>query len=402
MNAKNKDIRILIMCLSDPSTDPRPLRSIKVCRSEGYAVSVLGLRPKSNLEVQSYFYVDKPLITMRAKVYRNLLALTAAIPPFNNLQFFLDIDNIRFGLKGVIDNLTEESFDLLIVEDLQLLPLANKIKKSGKILFDAREYYPRQIEGSIKFNLLEKPRRISLCRHYLPLCDAIVTVSEGLRNEYQREFGIEVELLRSVPEYLDISTSPTKSEKIRLVHHGLASKNRGLHKMIDIFQLLDRRFYLDLVLVGNDSYKGELIKRAAAYKSRINFLDPVPYEEIIPFLSYYDVGFFYCEPKTFNLKHCLPNKFFEFIQARLMLAIGPSPDMAELINKYKCGIVADEFSVESMANALNSLTKIDIDKAKQHSNIAAKELCFEKESLKLIEIINDLTQTSTSAKVRRT
>ena len=88
------------------------------------------------------------------------------------------------------------------------------------------------------------------------------------------------------------------------------------------------------------------------------------------------------------MKHCLPNKFFDFIQARLPVAIGPSPEMRGLIKKYDCGFVAKEFTVESMAKTLNNLSISEIDIIKKNSEGVAKEFCWEKESLKLNSIFN--------------
>jgi hypothetical protein len=116
----------------------------------------------------------------------------------------------------------------------------------------------------------------------------------------------------------------------------------------------------------------------------------VPIEEIIPTIGQYDVGFFYYEPTGFNIAHCLPNKLFEYIQARLMIAIGPSPDMAELVKEYGCGVIAGEFSVHAMAKSLNLLSAEDIDKYKNNSDRAAKELCFEKEKNKMSTILKKM------------
>jgi hypothetical protein len=148
-----------------------------------------------------------------------------------------------------------------------------------------------------------------------------------------------------------------------------------------------------LVLVGNPPYQKELRRKGASSK-RISFPEPIPFEEIIPAIGQYDIGFFYCEPITFNLENCLPNKFFEYIQARLMIAIGPSLDMAKLVKQYECGVVAEEFSLQSMAKTLNALSASDIDRAKHQSHKAAKELCFEKEQEKLVALLNRLLEES--------
>ena len=93
------------------------------------------------------------------------------------------------------------------------------MKGNASIIFDAREYYPRQKEDSLIFRLFEKPERIRLCKAYLHLCDRVLTVSPGLAEEYKREFNITTELIRSVPMYFDCKPAKVKTKKIRMVHH---------------------------------------------------------------------------------------------------------------------------------------------------------------------------------------
>ena len=332
------------MCLADPSGNPRPRRAAELCASLGFDVSVMGYPPRKPLPVRYYFALSSPSPYLFHKVARRLWGMAGALLPFEQGRIFCE--KKRFGLTEANNTLAGESFDLLIVEDPQLLALAFKIKGKGKILFDAREYYPRQNEGELWFDLFEKRRRIQLCRDYLTRCDAVVTVSEGLRREYQKEFGISAEVYRSTSSYVDFPVHPTKPHNIRMVYHGIANRNRRLENLIKVVSLLDERFSLDLILTGNPRYQQELRCKAASMK-RVSFPAPVAFEEIIPTIGKYDIGFFYCEPATFNLGNCLPNKFFEFLQARLMIAIGPSPDMAELVNKYGCCVVSEKFSVQS-------------------------------------------------------
>lgn len=378
-------MKVLVMCLADPSGDPRPLRATELCVSLGFDVSVMGYPARKPLSVCTCFSLPSPSPRLFRKVARRLWGMAGALLPFEQGRIFCE--KKRFGLTEAKTKLCGQSFDLLIVEDPQLLPFAFEIKRKGKILFDAREYYPRQNEGELWFDLFERRRRTQLCRDYLTRCDAVVTVSEGLRREFLNEFGVDAKVYRSTPSYVDFPFHPTDPDNIRMIYHGAANRNRRLENLIDIFSCLDERFSLDLILTRNPGYQQELRQKAAPMK-RVAFPEPVPFEEIIPTIGKYDIGFFYCEPTGFNVKHCLPNKLFEFIQARLMIAIGPSPDMTELVKEYGCGVVSKEFSIQSMARTLNSLSVEDIDRHKQRSDRAARELCFEKESEKMAALLD--------------
>lgn len=379
--------RVLVMCLDDPSTNPRPLRAIELCRSQGYSVSAMGYPPCKELDVDDFFPLPVPSLSLAGKIRRKLYSLAGALSPFEALKLFWE--GLRYETSTAGALLQGKAFDATIVEDLFLLPLAQSLGNCGKVLFDAREYYPRQNEGELWFDLFDGPRRKQLCSRYMTRCDAVVTVSEGLRREYLKKFGVATELYRSTPPYFDLPVRRTGPKRIRMVYHGAANRNRRLENLIKVASLLDDRFSLDLVLAGNPRYRQELMRKATGM-ARIGFPEPISFDKVVPAIAEYDIGFFYYEPTGFNIAHCLPNKFFEYIQARLMIAIGPSPDMAELVNQYGCGVVAEEFSIQSMAKALNSLTAEDIDGRKRNSDRAARELCFEKESEKMIAILDRL------------
>lgn len=319
--------KILIMCLGDIRFYARFRRMSQLLMEyDSFDLSLAAFI--GDMDGVEFFKIKRIKNTFFFKLYRRILGLAISISPFESLRILLE--SCRFGLLGLKDQLGASSFDLIIIENLELLPLAFKIKKDARILFDAREYYPKQNEESFWFNFVEKPRRIQLCRNYMARSDVVVTVSEGLREAFKEEFGISSVLYRSTPSYVDMPVRLTDKDHIKMVYHGAANRNRQLENLIEILGLLDSRFSLDFFLVGSPGYQSEL-KKLASNDSRIRFMKPVIFDAIIPTISKYDIGFFYYESDGFNVMHCLPNKFFEYIQARVMVAIGPSPDMAQLV-----------------------------------------------------------------------
>lgn len=290
-------------------------------------------------------------------------------------------------INGV--SLPDGPYDLVIVEDIGLLPAAFRAAAGSPVLFDAREYYPRQDDTNLWFKFLDRSHRVLLCRSYMTQCAAVVTVSPGIAAEYKREFGVDAQLVRSVPAYVEAQLTPANPHSIRMVHHGVANDNRKLEQMIEVMSLLDKRFSLDFYLTGNPEYISAL-QLAAEGDVRIRFRDAIPFEQIVSTLNGYDIGIFFVPPTTFNLKYCLPNKLFEFIQARLAVAISPTPDMADLVREYGCGLVAADFEPASMATALNALTPEAVTAYKRASDKAARELCFEVEGRKLAVLIERL------------
>lgn len=158
--------------------------------------------------------------------------------------------------------------------------------------------------------------------------------------------------------------------------------------MVDMMDLLDDRFTLDLMLVPHEPKYLDMLRRRAGRNHRIRFVDPVPFDMIVKKLNEYDIGIYILPFSNFNNRYALPNKFFEFVQARLGIAIGPSPEMMRLVQEHELGLVAKDFAPESMAEVLGKLTPDQIARFKSNADRAAKLLSAESagaEWLRLIE-----------------
>lgn len=376
------------MCLADPSGNPRPRRVIELLGANGYDVDVSSYPIKDDLKFNRWFSIPSPprhgvryrLVRLRGQMIKTLRVL------FSGHEVRDWLNDLLYRSLPLVGSLRQRDYHLLVVEDLFLLPVAFKIKKKARVIFDAREYYPRQNEESRLWRMVEAPERARLCRKYLPLCDQILTVSTGLAKEYKREFDVDATVVMSVPRYADIRPRKTYYGKVRMVHHGGTNPNRQLEKMIDIVRKLDDRFSLDMYLTGSKEHVN-VLRRYAGDDDRVKIHAAVPFNRIINMLCAYDIGFYYLEPKGFNITYNLPNKLFEFIQARLAVAIGPSPGMSEIVSQYGCGIISKTFSVGCMAETINALTAETIDELKRKADLAARELCFEQESKKIMKVV---------------
>ncbi len=375
---------ILVMCLADISRNPRPNRLVKLLLKQNYIVDTLSYESSNETGVRKKFIISPLKISLINKFTKFVFYMLYWLYNGDSYRDYIS-NKINFKFNRKL-NFIGYHYDLIIVEDLFLLPFAFERFKSTPILFDAREYYPKQNEDSLKFNILERPNRVRLCDLYLKKCSSIITVSDGLAKKFYEDFNVICSVILSTPHYHELSVVNTDINSIKMVHHGLASRNRRLENMIDVFKHLDSRFTLDFYLTGNSKYINFLKSYASAYPN-IKFCDPVPLNSIVKMLNSYDIGLYYLEPTGFNVTFNLPNKFFEFIQAKLMVAIGPSPEMRNYVSKYNLGIYSDEFNLIEFAKKLNSLTPIEIDKYKYNSYSASSELSFESQSVLMSALI---------------
>lgn len=381
--------KVLIAFIGDLYMSPRNTRFFKLCRERGYEIDVCcnAIKRDDRTGIRNFYSLPKKDETVSWRLYTLVLRSMRLVLPFNGIKNALN--NRLADFSNLVTALEGNTYDLVYVSDLYLLPHVIRHKKNAKVLFDAREYYPRQNDESFFFRTLDSSDRARVCRKYMPLANRVITVSPGIAEKYRQEFGVNASVIMSVPSYQETKPQNEHEEVIKIVYHGMANRNRRIENMINIFKGLTIAAELHLYMVGDAGYIAEL-KEQTKDDTNIYFHPPVPTEKIIENTNVYDIGFCFYEPTTFNVIHCLPNKFFEFIQARLVVAIGPSPEMEAIVKKYDCGLVGSSFSVPDMTALLNNITRKEINRLKANSDRAAHELNFEKEILKLGEIIDQL------------
>lgn len=284
------------------------------------------------------------------------------------------------------------AWDLIVANDADTLPLAFQLAgPATRVLFDAHEYAPREFEDRLYWRLLHQPHKTWLCREYIPRVHGFTTVCDGIADEYARVFRCaRPTVILNAPPRQPAPARPTPPDRIRLVHHGFANRSRRIETMIDLMRQLDARFTLDLMLVSPEPGYIEYLRRHAAGDTRIRFREPVPTSEIVAATRDYDIGLFLLPPTNFNYRFALPNKFFEFLQARLAIAIGPSPEMARLVTQHGLGVVSEDFSPASLARGLNRLDAAAIDRAKAAAHRAADVLCWDNVRATLREVVENL------------
>jgi len=356
--------KALVICGADPVTDPRPNRMIQALATD-HRVTVL-CRGRSPLpEIEALQIPRHPRRNFPQKLLGVIRMRLGLLSP----------TLWPSGLRTIASRLRRRRFDFVVVHDLLLLPIAVAIAgRYSCVLFDAREYYPRQYEDKLWWRLMFQPLNHALCRRYLRRASSVVTVSPGLADEFNREFGVSCHLMPSLPRAHDLAPRPVDPAHIRIVHHGLASPSRQLEVMILLMDHLPETYSLDMLLMPSDPAYLARLQKLCRSRPRIRILPPVPFAELVPFTHGYDIGLFLVPPVSFNLRHALPNKFFEFVQARLMVAIGPSPDMAGFVRSYDLGIVAEDFAPATLAAKIAATSPAEILRYKQNAHAAAAVL----------------------------
>ena len=355
--------RLLVLSFSNIAGDARVLKQVALF-ADRYDVTTYGYGPRPHPGV-THLRVDdahdirrwrrSDLILRRFRhIYWNQPAVREALATLSTL----------------------ERFDVILANDVDAVGLALKLDPAHGVHADIHEYAPRQNEELLIWRVFVAPFVRWMCRQFLPRAASMTTVGQGIVNEYRRVYGLHSRVVTNAAPYAELAAAPVGAT-IRLVHSGASIRNRRLEVLVDAVISTSNSVSLDLYLMGNDpDYVAELRSRAAA-SNRIRFPEAVPYQQLISRLNEYDVGIHVIAPTNFNNRWALPNKFFDYVQARLGLIIGPSAEMRRILDAHGFGAVADDFGAAALTKVLDSLTAEKVTVWKARASAAAHELSGE-------------------------
>ena len=379
--------RVLVLSFSPINRDPRVLRQILYFSEFADVISCgYGAAPEGvveHVEIPEEFKpwrqdFKKVAVLLGARFYERL---------------YFDSDRV----KHVLHNIPAESVDVIVANDAIAVPTAVALRPRQGIHADLHEYAPRQGEDKLQWRLLVGPFMDWACRKYVTKANSVSTVAKGIAEKYAEVYGITEPTVVPNATRFQPHLSPTPvGAPLRVIHTGVAGRGRKIEVMLDAVAranaLRPGTATLDVLLVpGEQKYIDELIAQAESIPDgAVRVLPPVKFDQIVPMLSGYDIGIFLCPPSTFNLRHALPNKLFEFVQARLAVIIGPSPEMEQVVRQHGVGWVAGGFDAESSARLLVGLTPDEVAVKKQASHAAAEPLSAENVSAIWVDAVKKL------------
>lgn len=375
--------RALLVTLVDREEKARISRNIDTLEGLGFEVTVLSPNLAGKEGLNSNLYQR-----LAGLLWVPLLFLGLAPALLRYLES-------RYAfLADLRSHLQENVYDIIFVEEAELLPhvcvLRDGLPTRFSIIMDLRDFYWRDnslfndvftswthFAGSALKSAHFLVRKF-IYRRYLPKTDKVIVVSTGHQKKLTEFLSVDAVLVRNTSHYFPQLNPVSRDDGlIKFVYHGLAARRRSIEVLIHAFKRVPGTCTLHFYLVADDPGHLEELKRLA--DSRIHFHDPVPLNDLVCETNKYDVGIAFFPPLSTTLEDVLPNKFFEYIQARLAILSGPAADMKNLVELHRLGLVTEDHSEESLLKALTAYNKPMIDEFKSNVHAVARELCFEKE-----------------------
>lgn len=371
--------KILIVSFSKIANDVRITRHIEALHREASIITI-GYGPIPRFAIKHVQIPDNyKYLPLTLRGIQSLLLQ-------NDKRACSETTALQFVSRAIL----QLDFDVIFLNDVQTLPLLEELEDNRKIIIDMHEFAPKEMEDDWRFRLLLQSYYTRLCIKYLSKASLLLTVSDGLKHGYDTLCGTSAHVVRNICRAEELSIQPVK-RPLRVVHSGLAVRGRRLEKMIYAVDGLENiEFDLYLVEAPRQSRYLAFLKKEASKTQNVRVKSPVPQHEIATNLNSYDVGLILIAASNFSLKHGLPNKLFDHIQARIMTICGPSPDMAHIVREYELGHVLESYEPEELRHYLEKLDQSDISFFKKNADNAATILNQEKESQKLVHLVKSV------------
>jgi glycosyltransferase involved in cell wall biosynthesis len=221
---------------------------------------------------------------------------------------------------------------------------------------------------------------------------SITSVEEVIAESYSQLFSMSVDVIYNAPDRNDLRPTPVQADAIRLVHHGMGTKGKGIEETICALNFLDSRYSLDLILFATPQFKLkiELLSRILGVRNRINILRGVPLSDLPLVLNRYDVAIVLLSDVTPGHWNSLPNKLFESIHSKLAIVTGPNPSMRRIVEQGRVGVALPSWSPKALSAVLSSWTASDIWKFKENTTSASAVLSSDQSKVVFARIVRKL------------
>ena len=346
----------------------------KVCTSlgkMGYQVVLTGRR-----------YQDSPVLAPRAYETRRMHLWFRKGP-----QFYAEY-NVRLFFR-----LLFSGADVLLANDLDTLVanvLAGKLKRIP-VVYDSHELFTGVPE------LVDRPRVRKIWqwieRKCLPHVALAFTVSPSIADHYYKQYGIPFRVVRNLPARNSqpiTPTSPDVGSRPVIIYQGALNKGRGLESAIRAMEFLPEA---QLVIAGAGDIEQDLKQMAAqSTTGNVTFKGRLTLDQLTRLTRTASLGISVEEDLGLNYRYALPNKLFDYIQARIPVVVSDLPEMRRIVEQYGIGMIATSNQPQTLASHFRTALFVTSLRTEWLRGLerAANELTWENEEKVLLDAFSKL------------
>lgn len=237
--------------------------------------------------------------------------------------------------------------DIIHAHDLITLPTAIAAGEScnARVVYDAHEL-------EVHRNPPLPPWQRMLVRHteraFAPRCAAVITVGDLVREELAKEIRrSDITVIYNSP--IEAPSPRTIRQDLRLaadekliVYVGKVTLGRGVG---DVVRQLAALPGVHFAAVGPSDPPTLRRLRSDAERTgvgaRFHLLPPVPFDQVVSYISGADVGIIPIEPVTLSYRYSMPNKLFELMFANVPIVSNDLDDIRAVITRFGNGRICN-------------------------------------------------------------
>lgn len=360
--------RIIISVTNDLSIDQRVHRVAKTLHEAGHDVLVVGRKRRASVSLD-----ERPYRVKRLRMLFDKGKLFYAEHAFRLFWFLLF-----------------RKADIYLSNDLDTL-LANywaSFFRRKTLVYDTHEYWTEIPE------LLQRPGTrkmwLRLEKWLFPRVDKAYTVNQSIADIYSAKYGLEVVSIRNLPLRKPLPPARAEPGNI-LLYQGALNVGRGVDLMIKAMHHLPE-YRLWIIGFGTEDQRLPELMRAEGLEDRVKFFGFVPFAELSQYTVQAAVGLSLEADMGASYHYALPNKVFDYVQARVPVIASDLPEMKRVVEAQGIGrlLPADRRTPEALAELVRAMCAdaAQWQTYRQACDQAAGILCWEREKGKLLEIFD--------------
>ncbi len=256
--------------------------------------------------------------------------------------------------KKAFHKAIELDCDSYHIHDPELIKIATKLKKSGKkVIYDAHEDLPRQIEGKPYLKDWMKPLVASFVEWQensaVKRFDYICTATPFIRERFYKinKNSLDINNFPLLDE-LKTEVNWTKKEN-KVCYIGGLSKVRGIKEILLALETLDS-VQLNLAGAFTEADFEKEMRKLPSWK-KVNFLGFINREKVAETLQQSKAGIVTLHPIK-NYLDALPVKMFEYMIAGLPVIASDFPLWASIIRESECGLLVNPMDPQEIREAI--------------------------------------------------
>ncbi len=367
-----KNYDVIIICFTNPTLDARAINITKTLIK--YDRKVALVTPDYNVEPE---YIDSN------DYYPCAINLDQSTHKAQS-EFTKAVKKLKLDTKHV---LASDYYSLSAAKSI-------KLKKRAKFVYDSREIYSQL--NSLKDRHLARKLLEFREKYLVSYVNKMIVTAEEDEKYLKKHFthSLKYSVIKNLPPESNLEKNNSLREKFNiakdklvLLYQGWVLEGRGLDILIDTTKDTERA---ELVIIGDGNYLKTLKEKVSNENiSNVHFTGFVPYSDLAKFTVSADIGFVLFEDNSISYQNALPNKLFEFIQARVPVITTNQKTISKVVVDNQIGITIDKIERKSLIDSIIEMSSKEARELYiQNIEKIKKQYSYETQEVEILKVFS--------------